>query len=96
MEKEFHFLVYRSAEEDVSVNAFVKDESIWLSQKGMAELFQTSKQTISYHINNCFKERELDRQSVVKEFLTTATDGKKDRLRVPAGSGRVEKSHSQT
>ena len=76
MEKEFHFLVYRSAEEDVSVNAFVKDESIWLSQKGMAELFQTSKQTISYHINNCFKEGELDRQSVVKEFLTTATDGK--------------------
>ena len=42
----------------------------------MAELFQTSKQTISYHINNCFKEGELDRQSVVKEFLTTATDGK--------------------
>ena len=42
----------------------------------MAELFQTSKQTLSYHINNCFKEGELDRQSVVKEFLTTATDGK--------------------
>lgn len=76
MQNEFHFLVYRSAEEDVSVNAFVKDESIWLSQKGMAELFQTSKQAISYHINNCFKEGELDRQSVVKEFLTTAADGK--------------------
>ena len=39
MENNFQFLIYRSAEEDVSVNAIVKDESIWLTQKGMAELF---------------------------------------------------------
>lgn len=74
--KDFHFLIYRSSDEDVSVNAVVKDETIWLTQKGMAELFQTTKQNISYHINNCFKEEELDRQSVVKEFLTTAADNK--------------------
>lgn len=42
----------------------------------MAELFQTTKQDISYYINNCFKESELDENSVVKNFLTTAADGK--------------------
>ena len=76
MGKDFHFLMYQSSDEEVSINAMVEDETIWLSQKGMAELFQTSKQSISYHVNNCFNEGELDRNSVVKEFLTTATDGK--------------------
>lgn len=76
MEKDFRFLMYRSADEEISVNAMVEDETIWLTQKGMAELFQTSKQNISYHVNNCFKEGELERDSVVKEFLTTAADGK--------------------
>lgn len=76
MEKDFRFLIYHSADEEVAVNALVENETIWLTQKGMAELFQTSKQSISYHVNNCFKEGELERDSVVKEFLTTAVDGK--------------------
>lgn len=76
MGKDFRFLMYRSADEEITVNAMVEDETIWLTQKGMAELFQTSKQNISYHVNNCFKEGELERDSVVKEFLTTAADGK--------------------
>ena len=42
----------------------------------MTELFDTSKQNVSLHINNCFKEGELDKGSVVKDFLTTASDGK--------------------
>lgn len=76
MSKDFRFLMYHSADEEITVNAMVEDETIWLTQKGMAELFQTSKQNISYHVNNCFKEGELERDSVVKEFLTTAADGK--------------------
>ena len=76
MEHDFHFLIFRSADEKVTVNAMIEEDSIWLTQKAMADLFQTSKQTVSYHLNNCFKEDELDRQSVVKEFLTTAADGK--------------------
>lgn len=76
MGKDFRFLMYQSADEEVSINAMVEDETIWLTQKGMAELFQTSKQSISYHVNNCFNEGELNRNSVVKEFLTTAADGK--------------------
>ncbi len=75
-QNDFQFLIYRSAEEDVSVNAVIEDETIWLTQKAMAELFQTSKQNISYHLNNCFKESELARETVVKEILTTASDGK--------------------
>lgn len=50
----FSFLVYRSSDEDVSVNAIVKDESVWLSQKAMAELFGVSKSTISRHLKPGF------------------------------------------
>lgn len=53
-------MIYRSAEEDVSVNAIVKDESIWLSQQGMAELLGVQKPAISKHLKNIFEEGELD------------------------------------
>jgi hypothetical protein len=53
-----------------------KDGKIWLNQQQMAELFATSKQTISYHIINILKEKELGEILVVKEYLTTAADGK--------------------
>ena len=54
----------------------IENESVWLTQKQMIELFSTSKQNISLHINNIFTEKELKRNSVVKEYLTTAPDGK--------------------
>ena len=53
-----------------------RDGAIWASQKQIAELFSTSKQNVSDHIANIFKEKELDENSVVKDFLTTASDGK--------------------
>lgn len=55
----------------------LEEETVWLTQMQMAELFQTSKQNVSLHTNNIYKENELDRNSVVKESLTTASDGKK-------------------
>jgi hypothetical protein len=55
----------------------MEDETVWLSLAQMVELFQTTKQNISLHINNCFKEGELEPAPVVKEYLTTAQDGKK-------------------
>ena len=76
MSDNFQFLIYRSAEEDVSVQAVIRDETIWLTQKAMAELFGVSKQSVSYHLNNIFSEGELSQESVVKEILTTASDGK--------------------
>ena len=54
----------------------LEDETVWLTQAQMAELFQTSKQNVSLHTNNIFKEKELRPDSVVKESLTTAADGK--------------------
>ena len=58
MENNFQFLIYRSAEENVSVDAIVKEESIWLSQKGMAELFECSTDNISLHLKNIFSSGE--------------------------------------
>lgn len=55
----------------------VENESVWLTQLQMAELFQATKQNVSLHINNIFKEGELSKESVVKQSLTTAADGKR-------------------
>ena len=75
MDNQFKFLIYRSANEDVSVNALIKDESIWLSQKGMAELFDVDKSTISRHLKNIFQDGELDESVVVAKFATTTQHG---------------------
>ena len=77
MEKDFRFLIYKSEEEDISVNAVVKDESIWLTQKGMAELFGCSPDNISLHLKNIFADGELDRMAVTEKISATAADGKK-------------------
>ncbi len=71
------FLIYQTENGETKIYVRFQDETVWLSQKTMAELFQTTKQNISLHLSNIFKERELDEESVVKEFLTTAADGKK-------------------
>ena len=59
----------------------VEDETVWLTQAQMVQLFEASKQNISLHINNVFKEGELQRNSVVRDSLTTASDGKKYRTK---------------
>ena len=69
-------LMYQTEDGDVKVDVRIEDETVWLSQSQMAELFQTTKQNISLHINNAFKEGELVPHSVVKEYLTTASDNK--------------------
>ena len=75
-EKKFEFLIYSSADEEVSVNALVKDETIWLTQKAMAELFGCSTDNISLHLKNIFTEGELEKDSVTEKISATATDGK--------------------
>ena len=75
-DQERNIIIYRSPDGNASVALFAKDGKIWLNQQQMAELFATSKQTISYHIINTLKENELTEKSVVKEYLTTAADGK--------------------
>ena len=75
MENDFNFLVYQTAEENVSVNALVKDETIWLTQKAMAELFDVDKSSISRHLKNIFNEGELDEKVVVAKIATTTQHG---------------------
>ena len=67
--------------ETIQLEVRLEEESVWLTQAQMAELFQTTKQNISLHTNNIFKEGELDRLSVVKESFTTASDGKNYRIK---------------
>jgi len=72
-------LIYQSEDGQTKIEVQLQDETVWLSQKHMAELFQTSKQNISQHLRNIFEEGELNEKSVVKKFFTTAADGKKYR-----------------
>lgn len=70
-------LIYRTPVGSTEIEVNMKDETVWLTQNQISSLFQTTKQNISLHINNIFKEGELQPNSVVKEYLTTASDGKK-------------------
>ena len=75
MNQEFEFLMYRAADEDVSVNAVVKDETIWLTQSAMAELFGVKVPAISKHLKNIFEEGELNEKVVVSKMEITTPFG---------------------
>ena len=75
MENNFQFLIYRSAEEDVSVDAFVKDDTVWLTQKGMAKLFDCTTDNISLHLKNIYAEGELDEAATAEESSVVQTEG---------------------
>lgn len=70
-------IVMYQPDETIRLEVRVESETVWLTQQQMAELFQTTKQNVSLHVNNIFKEDELTESSVVKESLTTAKDGKR-------------------
>ena len=72
-----NFIMYTTDDGQVDIEVRLEDENVWLTQNSMAELFDTTKQNISLHIKNIFEEEELEENSVVKENLTTAKDGKK-------------------
>ena len=76
MNSEIRYLIYNTQQEEVSVKAVVKGETIWLTQKAMAELFDCSTDNISLHLKNIFAEGELDKNSVTEKISATATDGK--------------------
>lgn len=77
MTPENNILIYKSTDGKVSVNVHVADETVWLTQKQLAELFGTSRENITMHIKNIFSENELVESSVCKKILHTAEDGKK-------------------
>lgn len=71
------FLVFTSQAGENTIEVRVQDETVWLTQNLIAVLFQTTKQNIGQHLKNIFAEAELQQDSVVKNFFTTAADGKK-------------------
>ena len=69
-------VIYRTEDNTLQLDVQLANNTVWLTQQQMTVLFDTTKQNISLHINNIFKEGELSKDSVVKDYLTTAADGK--------------------
>ena len=74
-------IVLYQPDDNVRLEVKLQDDTVWLTQLQMAELFKSTKQNISLHVNNIFREGELAKNSVVKECLTTASDGKNYRTK---------------
>lgn len=70
------FLFYASSDGDVRVQVVAEDETVWASQKVLAEIFNVEVSTINYHLKEVFKSKELDENSVIRKFRITAADGK--------------------
>jgi hypothetical protein len=70
-------IIFKTKDKKTQIEVRFENDTVWLTQQQMAELFRQTKQNISLHINNCFKEKELRAASVVKESLVTAADGKR-------------------
>lgn len=69
-------VIYQAEDGNTSIDVMMEDETVWLTQQQMSELYQTSKSNVSEHIKHIFEEGELDEVSVVRKFRTTASDGK--------------------
>ena len=74
--EENKMIIYTSTDGQTKIDVRLEDETLWLTQAQMCELYQTSKSNVSEHIKHIFEEGELDEESVVRKFRTTASDGK--------------------
>lgn len=74
--EENKIIIYNTADGKAAVSLYARDGSVWINQNQLAELFYTSKQNIGQHIKSILEDNELDKNSVVKNYFTTATDGK--------------------
>lgn len=77
MDSEQNIIIYNTEDGRASVALYAKDGDVWMNQQQLAEIFDTSVPNVSMHISNILKESELQEDSVVKNYLTTASDGKK-------------------
>ena len=71
------FVLYSTKNGNVKLEILLEEETLWLSQKMMAELFEVEVNTINYHIKEIFKSGELEEDSVIRKFRITASDGKR-------------------
>lgn len=75
-------ILYTTPDGKQRIDVRLDGETVWLTQLAMSELFETTKQNISLHMKNIFSEGEFEEESVVKEYLTTAADGKNYRTKM--------------
>ena len=75
MDKQFNFLMYQAAEEEISVNALIKDDSVWLTQKAMGELFGVERHTINYHLKEIYKTNELEEAATTRKIRAVQQEG---------------------
>jgi hypothetical protein len=75
-------IIYQPDNESTKLEVKLEDETVWLTQAQMSDLFQTTRNNITLHVSNIFKERELDENSVCKDSLLTAKDGKRYNTRL--------------
>lgn len=80
MENESNILIYQTEDGVTKIETRLQDETVWLTQAQLAELFQKSRVTVTEHIGNIFKEGELQEDAVSRKFRLTATDGKAMKL----------------
>lgn len=76
-ERHGEILIYQTEDGLTNINVKIEDETVWLTQQQLVELYQSSKANVSEHIKHIFEEGELDEEAVVRKFRTTASDGKK-------------------
>jgi len=76
MQKQNQIIIYNTDDNKTSIALYSKDGQVWMNQKQLAELFETSIPNISMHVKNILEDKELSANSVVKDYLTTASDGK--------------------
>lgn len=85
--KQISYILYSSPEEDVKVMALVKDETIWLTQKAMSELFDCSADNIGLHLKNVYESGELEKNRTTEEISVVQKEGsrsvKRNAVRIP-------------
>jgi hypothetical protein len=79
--REKNIIIYNTSDGQAAVSLYAKDGMIWMNQAELAQLFDTSVPNVSMHISNILKDRELEEDSVIKDYLTTAADGKDYQVR---------------
>lgn len=76
--EESNFIIYENEDGNISVDVILKDETIWLTQKGMAELFDKDVKTINRHLINIFSEDELDKESTISKYEIVRKEGNRN------------------
>lgn len=78
MNRQIHYVLYHSDETDVSVNAIVKNDSIWVTQKAMADLFGCTSDNVSLHLKNIYSEGELTKEATTEDFSVVQKEGNRN------------------